>query len=242
MTLATVSKVGSPREATIYLTEAKRAEDLLRQLGELDDRLRELITYELSVYRAIADAGICGKVKGVARRYACEKFAELSEAQIGEVVTECVRRGMTLRGYFEALRARGREQVNIDRIAQAERNAIDTYSRDGRAKLVNFVGGRSDSFSDRIADAVRDRTKDRLLSMGAVGIGDGVYVDPDKYPNDVWKALVIRLKSIGDDVRAALSIASKLPSAPDEDQLAYMDELSFRGFSRLLLIERGSYE
>lgn len=228
--LAKVGEVKTAKQARILIDEAKRVEQLLRAVDELHDNLVKLIDHEIAVYTAIRDSGLAHKVTGVSARYACEQFCNLDEHGIGVLREQCICEGMTVRGNFERDRIAKRENDKLKAVIVQADESVEAFRRNG---IVNISGVSSTSRDRDVAfliDAAKDRLKDRLLCAGAVGIGDGVYVDPIKYRKDAWQALIKRLQSIGNDINAACRLYSLLVDRPDEDQMTYLDSICFKGF------------
>lgn len=103
-----------------------------------------------------------------------------------------------------------KQQDMIDRNADAKcrmhdvvDSKIEEYKRFGRTAIGTtdlLKGHKVTDTNVRVADGMNERLRDKLLRMGAVGIGNGVYVKPSK--DNAEKALRIRLDSIEADINA----------------------------------------
>ena len=69
-----------------------------------------------------------------------------------------------------------------------------------------------------------------MLSTGAVGIGDGVYIDPARNKDKVWQALLLRLRSIRSDMMAAARLYEPMAVSITAEQRQFLDQISFNGF------------
>ena len=234
--LAPVGEISTPRQANIALEDVHRAEDLLRKLDELDDMLRDLITYEIQVYKAIIDSGLESEIKKKSDRYAVYEFSKLDDKGVAEAVKNCIQRGVTLRHYFEDNRYVDRHNRAVDDIIERQDAAVKRYEDSGETWLPE-TPCRMQSVK-RVEEAVRNRTKDVLLKRGAVGVGDGRYVNPKLFPNEAKKALIIRAKSIGNDIRSAIELYAALKEEPDYEFKRDLDVLIYDGFSKRADLER----
>lgn len=103
---------------------------------------------------------------------------------------------------------------------------LDEYKRTGRVKIGTaelMDGLNSDDLNRRTADGANERLRDKLLGMGAVGIGGNVYVTPSK--ENAEKALIIRLDSIKADI-AALANLIKLTGYKDYTRRMLTDAIN----------------
>jgi len=66
---------------------------------------------------------------------------------------------------------------------------------------------------DEIEDAVTDSTRIALRKRGAVGIGGGKYVDPNRHPEDLSKALDIRKRNICYCIKKLMEICKAVDDA-----------------------------
>lgn len=80
-----------------------------------------------------------------------------------------------------------------------------------------------------IAAMARDSTRIALRKAGAVGIGNGSYVDPEKYPDEVSKAIGIRKANVTACVMSLMALC-KDAGVDFEHELA--DALSMVGWSK----------
>lgn len=228
--LAKVGEVKTAKQARILIDEAKRVEQLLRAVDELHDNLVKLIDHEIAVYTAIRDSGLAHKVAGVSARYACEQFCNLDEHGIDVLREQCICEGITVRGNFERDRIAEREKDKLKSVVVRADEYVGKYKESGRVNISGLSTASKDRDVAFLMDAAKDRLKDRLLSAGAVGVGDGIYIDPTKYRDDAWQALIKRLQSIRNDINAACRIYSLLVDRPDDEQMAYLDSICFKGF------------
>ena len=214
------------------MEETKRAEDALRRLGELRDRIRELVAYEVSTYRSIVDAGLQDAVKGICSRNVLEKFSKLTEADLNRVCAVCIENGYSIRAYFESTRKDEQRMAMLDK-AQGELNqAVKEYKKMGCVTLPSPSSAESKSVSLSAAiEGLRKVTRDRLLKAGAVGVGDGRYVDPETHQREVWDALVIRAEQIRHDMLGCARLYAALESKPGDAERGLLDKHAWRGFS-----------
>ena len=66
---------------------------------------------------------------------------------------------------------------------------------------------------DEIEDAVTDSTRIALRKRGAVGVGCGRYIDPEKHPEELKKALVIRKRNICYCIKKLFEICKAIDGA-----------------------------
>lgn len=82
---------------------------------------------------------------------------------------------------------------------------------------------------DEIAAMARDSTRIALRKAGAVGIGNGRYVDPEKYPDEVSKAIGIRKANVTACVMSLMALCNEA-GVDFEHELA--EALSMVGWSK----------
>ena len=228
--LSPVGEVANAKQARILIDEAKRAEQLLRAVEQLDENLCKLVDHEISVYKAIKEAGLAYKVKGVSARYACIEFSKLTDRGIELLRKECLMEGMTVRGNFERQRRNEREANKVESFISTADVLIDRFKSDGTVDI-SVVDAKSwDKETAFLLGAAKDRLKDKLLSIGAVGIGDGVYIDPARNKDKVWQALLLRLRSIRSDMMAAARLYEPMAVSITAEQRQFLDQISFNGF------------
>lgn len=98
-----------------------------------------------------------------------------------------------------------------------------------RSLMQGQVGYRTEQMLDEIAAMARDSTRIALRKAGAVGIGDGKYVDPCKYPEEVSKAIGIRKANVTACVMSLMALC-KDAGVDFEHELA--EALSMVGWSK----------
>ena len=231
MMLPSRGEIVSARQAQMAMEETKRAEDALRRLGELKERIRELVAYEVSTYRAIVDAGLQDAVKGVRDLNLLDKFSKMSEAHLNDVCETCIRMGVSLRYYFESHR-KEEQRMKLLTDAQNELNGVvDDYKKTGFAVMPPSVSvrNRNDALGAAMV-GLRKVTRDRLLQAGAVGIGDGKYVNPKEHQHEVWLALIERADQTKADMMSVARLYHALDHKLGEDEIECLDRHAFPGF------------
>lgn len=86
-------------------------------------------------------------------------------------------------------------------------NSVEQYKRRGKITVSHetFIGT-----PERYKEAVCGRVRQRLLRIGAVCIGDGVYVDPNGAEKDeINRAINIRLRNIRDSILSVQELMSQ---------------------------------
>ena len=115
-----------------------------------------------------------------------------------------------------------------------ECNEIGSFIPNETIPYTAYRAGRNLAESlDEIAAMARDSTRIALRKAGAVGIGDGEYVDPDKYPEEVAKAIGIRKANVAACVMSLMSLC-KNAGVDFENEL--VEALSMVGWSKEKII------
>lgn len=228
--LAMRGTVRNELQARTAILDTERVERVLRDMGELKKRLREFISYEISVCQAICDAGMQHAMKGVKMAFLINTFSKMSSVELSRAVEHCMRNGITLRYYFETLRRDEKVHQGLKRVAEMYGRKVNEFDKTGIVRLEEYDSEGFSKLEKDMANAYKNRVKDVLLNHGGVCIGDGTYVDPSTHGRDVWQALVIRLKSVRNDIESAARLYRMLPNDVGDDQREYLDSISFVGF------------
>lgn len=106
-------------------------------------------------------------------------------------------------------------------------------------EYVNHLGSsparlRLDKTLHEIAAMARDSTRIALRKAGAVGIGNGVYIDPTKYPEELAKAIGIRKDNVAACVMSLMSFCNE---AGFDFKHELEEALSMVGWSKEKIIE-----
>lgn len=122
----------------------------------------------------------------------------------------CANEGKRVVSYAKQYYRGKAEEEKIERAEEEVDFICQQFNKNGRVN----ISGKFDRYrlSDFSKSAISDRTKDRLITCGAVGIGNGEYVSPDKCDvRELCQALKIRINSIIADIRAYNLLVEKLP-------------------------------
>ena len=80
---------------------------------------------------------------------------------------------------------------------------VDSFKTDCNPVKGN-AGNNIQNILDEIAEMARDSTRIALRRAGAVGVGDGKYIDPALYPNEIVKAVGIRKANVAACVKSLM--------------------------------------
>jgi len=209
--------IKTDRDAKDVIGKMQIIRDLLKQADEYNAIARDFCAAECEIYIAIAKNGLTDELSA-SNKAVVGWLIEVGDEGQAEILRQC-QEGVTVRWVYNhrdrSKDIKGQELCSI--LPKISDDCVQKLSEHGRVDLNDYYmrkhvwhvpGDDEDAFEECkytkeyefIVDAAKDRTKDKLLKAGAVGIGDGVYIDPNKYPDEVYKSVLIRAKSIYADL------------------------------------------
>lgn len=232
----------------------KEQDELLSKAKEFEELRRKYAALEAATYKRIVDRG-WAKALGLSTniRRAAEWIAESPE-KYEERIRSILNGGHTLISLWKEACRVDEKMTYLDDSIRAKRRAVSDYGLRGRASLepLKFFKEREYHFdryieasneidefseSEQIQEAVLNSARIELRKLGAVGIGDGEYVDPEKYPDEVNKAVGIRRKNIACCVNRLRELCEIVDTLDFEKELTSallsaqveVDGLTFKG-------------
>lgn len=187
----------------------KERQELLDKANEYGTLRANYAALEAATIRKIAQCGWSDSL-GTAQAYqrkAAEWSAELSDSDFEEVVKTILGTSATIVTIWRSARSEQRKQDWAKSGYKYSQDTLKKYESCGRVNVTDYDSPslRNMSFHDITSDgrelfliqeAIEDNLRIKLRRKGAVGIGDGKYVDPKKYPEDIDAAITIRVKNI----------------------------------------------
>lgn len=141
------------------------------------------------------------------------KFILSTGDHANQLPQECADSGSRITSYANRWDKEQRAAEELKTAEEYVELTVDEFGEKGRTSINRFDRLRFKHISPATVDAIKNRTKDRLLRRGAVGIGNGEYVAPTKCDRkELEDSLNLRLRSIVSDINSFDSILSKLPN------------------------------
>lgn len=206
----------SASDAVEAATKTDQLQKVLKAVKQFESQYQKFIDLELGILNQLDKLPF--EVADSGRKYVLSEnshstevvrylnwWLNLTDVARKDAVAEATRSWNSIRGVYR-LRKRGggTKQSAIDAAWAECDNVVDEYSRDGRTSI-NLASGFNPQEGNTIStgktiNAIKNRAKDRLLGLGAVGIGNGVYVNPATRPDEAMRSLDIKAKSIWADL------------------------------------------
>lgn len=192
----------------------KEQDELLKQAQEFSELRAKYAALEAATYKRIVDRGWAKALNPNTHICKAAKWLASEPEKYEERLRSILNGSHTLVSLWkEHLRVSERMTYASECISE-KRKAAEDYGLRGRASLapLHFFKEKTYYFEkyieasqhleedyegvDEIQEAMLNSARIELRKLGAVGIGDGEYVDPQKYPDEVRKAIGIRKKNI----------------------------------------------
>ena len=206
-----IQSVADIADATaIVMSYVRHQEDVKGVVGELNE-LDEMInaaeyasearaTYaalEASIYVEIVKKGWAESLgKTTHKCKAAVWLSEQSDDKYDDVMRLIIEHGFTLVTVWKKyLEEEDKQQAVYDSIT-LKHELLDEFARSGRVDM-GVLGSSSydeekPDWENELDSAVADSTRIALRKCGAIGIGDGIYSDPDRHPGDLAKGIKVR--------------------------------------------------
>ena len=200
-------------DASNVLNDLAKLKKMLEAVDKYHEYAKRYISFEARTYVDIANLpGDASKIKASQKKKkvllaVSRMTAEEKTALIKKCEKECT---SIVNVVDQMMIEESRDQASAAAMEQS-RSCLIEYERNGRVTL-DIVAPHGLKRFEPIFDAVENRTKDRMLRMGAVGIGGGTYVNPDKCGNwhEMESAFEIRARSIRSDILSAYSLITRI--------------------------------
>lgn len=199
-------------QAKKLLSAVLTAQEMLRKMGEYNSIARTYAEAEAALYVKAVRENLTTEFTGKQRSVA-EWVASMTESE-QQALVEKAAMGVTITYLYDSMVV-GRKWLELNERVEVNAQAIvDELEQTGSAELSLSRIAKStymtSSCQRKLIDAVKNRTKDRLLNRGAVCVGDGVYMLPDPTKKvEMANAIKKRLDSIRNDVMALYRFADE---------------------------------
>lgn len=211
--ISELPEVYSQSDVKECLSVLQRVTKLLKAIGEYENSLFALIQLEISAFEKIVeftdsyDGNLfeITNVKGVEKRYkdAVTIYAKATKDERDLFKESAMSCGQSFVSFVASCASKKKNEDFANRVQTVSDSILSNFL-DGEANVsidIEDYVKPSSNIQRRIVSAEKDKLKDRLLRSGAVGIGDGEYVNPFTAEIDeVLNALLIRINSCIKDV------------------------------------------
>lgn len=209
---AALGSVRTAEDANRAFAQVEAARHALKELGQLQERMAELVEAEARLVQEVARswAGMAhGRVSARLRR-AMAAYMAMDAEERDSTVAYCLGYPCSLIG---ALVRRERADRKVAEFEQARIIAEQTaakcferYEEVGSVSIAEYDRRIAEYLGGAIGHGLRERMRDKLLKAGAVSAGDGMYVNPDVRPEAIIFAVETRIRSVVADLRALRSL------------------------------------
>lgn len=226
------SDAETKQDAAEALDKIGQFKKLLEAAGVYASNADKFIALEARTY--IDAARLAGSVYETDikphQRRVIEWLCSLSHEQQEEAYQECVSGGIrlvTLMNYEK----KNKDSYYCNKLAAEQvGKLVGEFVNNGEVTIPHpFYCG----IEERAADGLAMRTRASIIRVGGVCIGDNHYVLPETHQEDLMKAITIRAKSIGGDLKSVYELYSMLDEEPDYDTKDKLNRLAFPGFTDL---------
>ena len=191
--------IPSTRFATDLTNRVLGMQDMLKRIDQYNSVAREYAKAEALLYVRIVEQGKAGGLHGK-KGEVCMWVAKMSEKERMALIERCAS-GVTITYVYKHEVCYKNTVSAIDKLHKNSDSLIKEYTRNGRVTLDigRFTSGISPTKAMwRMVDAERDRAKDKLLKLDAVGVGKNTYIKAGSAGSQ--EALFLRVRSIYADI------------------------------------------
>lgn len=197
----------------------KEQDELLKQAQEFSELRAKYAALEAATYKRIVDRGWASALKPNSNICKAAKWLAEEPEKYEERLRIILRGEGTLVSLWKQDCALHDKMDTVKTYLKERRDEIQKYDKEGRANVGDVPVNSRDLWDmeyhfDRYLSACRgiywdtptelaeveqaliNDTRIRLRAKGAVGIGDGEYIDPKRYPEELAEAVGIRVKNI----------------------------------------------
>ncbi len=199
----------------------KAAEKIARMYEDSEEKVRQIresqARYLVQLIERNAPCEVFKNVKNRSNFQILKGFVGEGHVTVGKIY-EYISDGDTMGTIVKAVSYEIDARRKMNDMNEIE-HAVEQYKHCGKTTVSHemFIGT-----PERYKEAVCGRVRQRLLRIGAVCVGDGVYVDPNGAESDeINRAINMRLRNIRD---AILSV-QELMSQQKDDFVLYNDDV-----------------
>lgn len=221
---AIAESIETAQDARDACANLKTLEDLLKRLDELDRQIAKYVALEIETYRRINELGLALHLKKASQRRIATWIGEQTDDEIDTLVRRCIVGPQTVERFFiNIIRPKQIYDAAAEACDKQRKKALDDY-KEGKSIYLDsyfFVpDGRASESVKSCYRAMKSQTRSDLLKLGAVGCGDGWYIDPKaeggKERNQDF--LTIRADSVIADLRNFMELADLTNSTCEQNE------------------------
>lgn len=197
----------------------KEQDELLKQAQEFSELRAKYAALEAATYKRIVDRGWASALKPSSNICKAAKWLAEEPEKYEERLSAILHGDCTLVSLWKEDCALRDKMDTVKTYLRERRDEIQRYDREGRASVGDVpVDSRAlwdmeyhfDRYLDacgriywetprdlaEVEQALINDTRIKLRAKGAVGIGYGEYIDPERHPEELMEAIGIRKKNI----------------------------------------------
>ena len=195
--------ISTAADMAAEIRNIENAKKLLEIADEYHAVAGEYCALEAEAYFRLAELRIPYDVKLGTKKSRVVEFLKEHRDEKEKIVKACRARAVSIFTYKKEEDCIDRMGGDVGALSRAFDRKLEEFRRTGKTVIGTaelLRGMKVTEVDKRIADGMNERLRDKLLGIGAVGIGDGVYAMPSK--ENVEKAIRMRLESIKADIYA----------------------------------------
>lgn len=198
----------------------KEQDELLKQAQEFSELRAKYAALEAATYKRIVDRGWERALKPTSNICRAAKWLAAEPEKYEERLRKILNGYGTLVSIWKEDCALHDKMDTVKTYLKERMSEMQRYDKDGRASVSGDVPVDSRALWDmeyhfdryldaceriywetpkelaEVEQALINDTRIRLRAKGAVGIGNGEYIDPERYPEELAEAVGIRVKNI----------------------------------------------
>lgn len=198
----------------------KEQDELLRQAQEFSELRAKYAALEAATYKRIVDRGWASALKPNSNICKAAKWLAEEPEKYEERLRIILQGEGTLVSLWKQDCALHDKMDTVKTYLKERRDEIQRYDREGRASVgievpvdshalwdmdyhferyldaCNRIRWETPKELEEVEQALINDTRIKLRAKGAVGIGEGEYIDPERYPEELAEAVGIRVKNI----------------------------------------------